>query len=226
MSCVLFNQEPMALVNYMETYFKHEPPDISLFSEDNFEIPIHKELFYQTQQMCLMIKTANSYYCCSKASVICPMSKEDLQLIVQFLYSGQLFSKSQKAATRLSKYLEELFGFLPLHFNSSIGSKFEFTKDPNSYLEESSGRKKLQSLISTSIQQEFSEELVTVKTESKDLFDETNLDEKNIDDPLATSFTQKGYRLGVLDILLQNKRSWFLNLIVQCAVLFFPIMIA
>ena len=84
--------------------------------------------------------------------------------------------------------------------NSSIGSKFEFTsnsiaEDPNSYLKESSGRKKLQSLISTSsIQQEFSEELVTIKTESEDIFNETDLDEKNIHDPLASSFTQNGYR--------------------------------
>ena len=181
MSCVYYNQELMDLINYMETYFKHEPPDISLFSEDNFEIPIHKELFYQTKLMCLMIKSANSDYCCSKVSVVCPMPKEDLELIVQFLYSGQLFSKSQKAATRLSKHLEELFGFPLLHLNSSIGSKFEFTsnsiaEDPNSYLKESSGRKKLQSLISTSsIQQDFSEELVTIKTESEDIFNETNL---------------------------------------------------
>ena len=199
MSCVLYNQEPMALISYMETYFKHRPPDISLFSEDNFEVLIHKELFYQTQLMCLMIESTDSDYCCSNFTVICPMPKEDLELIVQFLYSGQLFSKSQKTATRVSKYLEEIFGFPPLHLNSSHGSKFEFTSNsiaeyPNSHLEESYDRKKLQSLASTSMQQEFSEELVTIKTESEDIFNETNLDEKNIHDPLATSFTQNGYR--------------------------------
>ena len=115
MSCALYNQEPMALISYMETYFKHRPPDISLFSEDNFEVLIHKELFYQTQLMCSMIKSTDSEYCCSNFTVVCPMPKEDLELIVQFLYSGRLFSKSQKAATRLSKYLEELFGFPLLH---------------------------------------------------------------------------------------------------------------
>ena len=223
MNSVLSNQEPKALISYMKTYFKRTPPDISLFSEDNFEIPIHIELFYQTQLMRLMIKSTNSEYCCSKAAVICPMPKEDLELIVMFLYTGQLFSKSNKAATQLSKYLEELFGFPPIYL-SSKNVEFIETPDPNafsSYLdhhkkrvhgaqqsdesltsfvtkneknEESSARKKSrkQSLTSTSIRHEFSEDIFTIKTEPKDILNEKKLDEKNILDPLATSFTQKG----------------------------------
>ena len=66
MTIVLSNQEPMALTKYMETYFKDTPPDIHLFSQDNFEIPIHKELFYQTRLMRSMIKSANFECCCSK----------------------------------------------------------------------------------------------------------------------------------------------------------------
>ena len=56
----------MALIKYMERYFKDTTPDIHLFSQDNFEIPIHKELFYQTRLMRSMIKSANFDYCCSK----------------------------------------------------------------------------------------------------------------------------------------------------------------
>ena len=63
---ILSNQEPMALTKYMERYFKDTTPDIHLFSQDNFEIPIHKELFYQTRLMRSMIKSANFDYCCSK----------------------------------------------------------------------------------------------------------------------------------------------------------------
>ena len=101
----------MALTKYMETYFKDTPPDIHLFSQDNFEISIHKELFYQTRLMRSMIKSANFGYCCSKASVLCPMSKEELELIVQFLYDGKLFCKNQEEAAQVSENLAKLFGF-------------------------------------------------------------------------------------------------------------------
>ena len=45
MNCVLTNQEPMALISYMETNFKHTTPDLPLFSEEKFEIAVHKEIF-------------------------------------------------------------------------------------------------------------------------------------------------------------------------------------
>ena len=105
MNSFLSNQEPMALVNYMETYFKHTTPDITLISEEIFKINVHKEMFYQTQLMCTMIKSTDSDYCCSKVSVICSIPKEELKLIVQFLYSGKLFFRNQKELNQLSKNL-------------------------------------------------------------------------------------------------------------------------
>ena len=42
MSCVLYNTDPLILVNGMDSYFKHTPADCSLFSEDNHEFLIHK----------------------------------------------------------------------------------------------------------------------------------------------------------------------------------------
>ena len=48
MGTILYNKEPLALVNSMESYFKERPPDCSLFSQDNFGIPVHKEVLYQT----------------------------------------------------------------------------------------------------------------------------------------------------------------------------------
>ena len=88
MNSVLTNQEPMALISYMETYLKHTTPDITLFSEEKFEIAVHKEIFYQTQLMRTMIRSADPDHCCSKVSLTCLIPRKDLEMIVQFLYSG------------------------------------------------------------------------------------------------------------------------------------------
>ena len=52
MSRIIQNTAPMALVKNMEAYFAQNPPDSSLFSQDNYEFPIHKELLYQTKYLC------------------------------------------------------------------------------------------------------------------------------------------------------------------------------
>ena len=118
MNSFLSKQEPMALVNCMETYFKHTIPDITLISEENFKINVHKEMFFQTQLMRTMIKSTD--YCCSKVSVICSIPKEELKLIVQFLYSGKLFFKNQKELSQLSENLTGLFGFPKIHSSQKI----------------------------------------------------------------------------------------------------------
>ena len=48
MTCTLINKHSMALAENMSLYFKEKPPDCSLFSQDNFEFPIHKEVLFQT----------------------------------------------------------------------------------------------------------------------------------------------------------------------------------
>ena len=69
MNCTtLKSKEPMALAHKMESYFKKTPPDCSLFSKENFQIPIHKELLYQTQFMRDMVKSVSPD---SKIEVIC-----------------------------------------------------------------------------------------------------------------------------------------------------------
>ena len=41
--------DPMVLVKYMDIYFKTKTPDCSLYSEDGYEIPVHREVLYQTK---------------------------------------------------------------------------------------------------------------------------------------------------------------------------------
>ena len=198
---ILSNQEPMALTKYMERYFKDTTPDIHLFSQDNFEIPIHKELFYQTRLMRSMIKSANFDYCCSKASVLCPMSKEELEMIVQFLYGGKLFCKDHKEAAQMSENLKRLFGFPQIHLNQDL--KPEIENDSNlmsenydnldlKVLPNDKKKSRKQSFNSGSIRHELIEDVI-IKTETKDSSVETDFpshylagynDENITEDPL------------------------------------------
>ena len=115
MGTVLYNNEPLALVSSMDSYFKERPPDCSLFSQDNFEIPVHKEVLYQTSFLRRMIQSFNMDSCCSKIEILCPsLSKEELRAIVQFLYSGKISYFEHAVESRLSNILTELFGFPPI----------------------------------------------------------------------------------------------------------------
>ena len=115
MGTVLYNKEPLALVSSMESYFKERPPDCSLFSQDNFEIPVHKEVLYQTSFLRRMIQSFNMDLCCSKIEILCPsLSREDLGAIVQFLYSGKISQFDSAVESKLSNILTELFGFPPI----------------------------------------------------------------------------------------------------------------
>ena len=195
MNSVLCNQGPMALINYMSTHLKQTKPDITLLSEEKIEIMVHKEIFYQTQLMRTMIRSTDSDYCCSNVSVICSIPREELEMMVQFLYSGEVYCKNQKEANILSENLTGLFGFPKIHSSSNlIEPKFEIasksiSKEEFFNMTNSSNRKKSrkQSLTSASIRNEFIDDLVSIKTESKDLFNETNMNEENLSDPLDTN---------------------------------------
>ena len=123
----LISDEPLILVNNMVSYFKHTPPDCSLFSEDNFEFPIHKELLYQTEFMQSMIKSSNFDGFYSKLTVMCQSPKEDLETIVHFLYHGETMCKNQLKASELSKSLTELFGFPQMNLGSNFETKAQST---------------------------------------------------------------------------------------------------
>ena len=121
MATLLYNTEPLILVTSMESYFKERPPDCSLFSGDNFEISVHKEVLYQTPFLRRMIKSFNMDSCCSKIEILCPsMKKEELVAIVQFLYNGKIIRTDHtKVASQFSSFLTELFGFPQIDENGN-----------------------------------------------------------------------------------------------------------
>ena len=106
-STVFYNKEPMVLINNMDSYFKEKPPDCCLFSDNNFEFPIHKELFFQTKFMCEMIENVNYLEsCCSKIEILCPsLAQKDLEMIVKFLYTGKIICENEDSVCEVSKNL-------------------------------------------------------------------------------------------------------------------------
>merc|ERR1711976_602686 len=112
MSCNLHNKEPMALIDHMELYFKERLPDCSIFSEDKFEIKVHKEVLYQTKYLQEMIKTLNLEPSYEKIEILCPgISKEELEIMVNFLYTGQISSHEETKSYEVCLNLTNLFGF-------------------------------------------------------------------------------------------------------------------
>ena len=109
MNYVVYSKEPMVLINNMDSYFNQTPPDCSLFSQDNHEIPIHKELLYQTKFTQEIIRSVGIDL---KIEVICPfLSKEELETMVDFLYSGKIRFSNQEDISQACINLEEHFGF-------------------------------------------------------------------------------------------------------------------
>ena len=49
---------------------------------------------------------------CCKVEIFCPsLLKEDLEMIVKFLYNGKIFCKDQTVVSKVCKNLNQLFGF-------------------------------------------------------------------------------------------------------------------
>ena len=126
MGHILHSKEPLALVDHMELYFKERPPDCSLFSQENLEAKVHKEILYQTPYLCEMVKSVNVDSCCSKIEVLCPsISFEELEIMVQFFYSGRVSCQDQEIGYQVSKNLTELFGFPSFDGKSQLPKKLE-----------------------------------------------------------------------------------------------------
>ena len=124
MSSVLLDKKPVvlikkrdsyfkqALLKNMESYLEQNPPDCSLYSQDNFEFPVHKEVLYQTKYLCEIIKNSFSETCCCKIEILCQsISKEELKIMVDFLYTGNISCDNQTLGFLTCENLNKLFGF-------------------------------------------------------------------------------------------------------------------
>ena len=110
MGSTLYKNDSNIIIEYMKSYLKSKPPDCTLFSKDGFEIPVHKELIYQTKLIPQIIKSGTAC-CCSNIDIIfSSIDKKQLEVMVQFLYDGQIFCPDPITATEVISNLKEFFG--------------------------------------------------------------------------------------------------------------------
>ena len=161
MNCVLYNQEPFALVQNMRSYFKCNPPDCRIISQDNSELMIHKELLYQTNFLCEMVRSVDIEN--SNIDILCPdLTKQEIQILIRFLYTGEISCQDQIVASEVSSNLTKFFGF-PTIYQCSTTS----IQDSNFVsLSEQNVSRKIQPLDPESnFKHDFAEETYNIKAE-------------------------------------------------------------
>ena len=110
MDFVFHTNDSMAIADYLKSYTELKQPDCSFYTEHGEEIPIHKELLFQTDFMHNILKSCECY--CSKIEIIFPsIPIEELDLMIEFLYTGQFSCNLQNIAKKTISNLEEYLGF-------------------------------------------------------------------------------------------------------------------
>ena len=123
MESILYIKDPMILINGMDPYFKKNEPDCNLISQNNHNIPVHKEVLFQTKLLREMIRSVDIN---SKIEIICTsIDKEELEIIVKFLYCGEISCRNQNTENQVSRTLSELFGFPPIKHSSNLEEHFK-----------------------------------------------------------------------------------------------------
>jgi len=107
--CILENDilyETLLYDDHMKRFLKEKSPDCILYSKDGHDFPIHKEVFCQTKLMLSILESANS--CCEKLEILIPsLEKEELECLIDFLYSGTIPLEH----TTIKENLTTVFGF-------------------------------------------------------------------------------------------------------------------
>jgi len=102
----------MVLVSNLDSYLSLRPPDCSLYSEEGHEFQVHQEILCQTRLMRSVISNVRQDFCCRKLEfVFDSLERDDLEDVVQFLYSGEILFTDQAHAAKVLSNLTKYFGF-------------------------------------------------------------------------------------------------------------------
>ena len=207
MTSALLDKKPMVLIKKrdsyfkqahmknMESYFKQNPPDCSLYSQDNFEFPVHKEVLYQTKYLCEIIKNTISETCCCKIEILCQsISKEELKSMVDFLYTGNISCDNATLGFLTCKNLNTMFGFSISIIENQLG-KSQLVTDIDS---ESNSRKWDKSDMSP-LTHECSDTLTSDVSLLKPIQKSMKYEKENILSSKSMKFGQEDYAIKIKD---------------------------
>ena len=111
-----------------------------------------------------MIKTLSKD---SKIDIMCPdLSLQEVEIIVQFLYSGEIYHYDQNFIAEVSKNLADLFGFPLLDKGANLEQKMQAPSQRK--------KSRKQSFNSNSVRQDIKPEEVVCKQEVMDYGDEVD----------------------------------------------------
>ena len=96
--------------SFTESFLKHREADCILYSEEGTRFNIHKEILYQTKFMRNIFVSATDTSQID-LEIFCPCSENELDAIVNFLYSGKISNNLKTNVTKVLKNLTKIFGF-------------------------------------------------------------------------------------------------------------------
>ena len=74
--------------DFVASYFKTKSANCIMHSEDGNEFKVHKEVLSQTKLMRDILKSAAN--CCNIIEIFCPCPKNELESVIEFLYTGNI----------------------------------------------------------------------------------------------------------------------------------------
>ena len=93
--------------SFTESFLKHREADCILYSEEGTRFNIHKEILYQTKFMRNIFVSATDTSQID-LEIFCPCSENELDAIVNFLYSGKISNNLKTNVTKVLKNLTKI----------------------------------------------------------------------------------------------------------------------
>ena len=94
----------------LKSFFNKKKPDCILYSNDGYQLDIHKEILCQTKFMCKILSSTEGF-CCQNLEIFCPCPAIELESMMKFLYEGQISCDTEKKCQQVLKNLTTIFGF-------------------------------------------------------------------------------------------------------------------
>ena len=120
------DQQMLDRTDFLESILKNVKHDCILYSSEGMKFSIHKEIFFESKLMQNILKNAN--YCCKVLEIVSPCSKNELEYIVNFLYSGKISCLKQFDILQVQENLTKIFGFPENLFSFENPSKTNLEK--------------------------------------------------------------------------------------------------
>ena len=114
----------LTISDFSETYWRNQATDCVLYANDGTEFKIHKAIFCQTEFQRKLL-TCSKEQCCGNLNVSCPLSKDELEHLVFFLYTGKINFNNKCDSLKIIENLDKVFGYDPEKLENLNCNEFE-----------------------------------------------------------------------------------------------------